>query len=471
MKKTLMDKVGRSKYSQLFGDRDFYRHVLMVVLPMIIQNTLSNVVSLLDNVMVGQVGTLPMSAVAIDNQLLFVFYLCIWGSIAGAGIYGAQFFGSGNLEGVRSTLRYKFIVGAAVTAVAMTVFALFGDTLAGYYIAAGTSDEIRSATIGYAHSYMAVMLAGLPPFLVTQCYAGTLRKSGRTALPMKAGIAAMLTNFVFNSLLIFGLCGFPKLGVTGAAIATVISRFVELFIVVFFAHRDRKNYGFLEGLYRNFRMPAGLAWQMTSKSFPLLANEFLWAVGQAVLLQCYSGRGIATVAALNICSTVSQLFCEIYLSLGNASQILVGQELGANRLEEAKRTAYRMETLTVLCCFASGALLALCGPFIPMIYNTEDAIRVMATRFIMVFVCCMPIFGFAATAYFILRSGGKAMVTFLFDSCFSWAVSVPAAWLLTHETGLPILTIYLCVNVLDLIKCIIGFALLRRGVWVRNLVS
>ncbi|MDD4850864.1 MAG: MATE family efflux transporter, partial [Gemmiger sp.] len=254
----------------LVGDRKFYRHVGMVVLPIIIQNTLSNVVSLLDNVMVGQVGTLPMSAVAIVNQLLFVFYLCIWGSLAGAGIFGAQFFGSGDMEGVRNTFRFKLVTALVIMAGAVGLFLLAGPKMIAMYIAADTAPADAAATLTYASGYLRIMLVGLVPFAITQAYAGTLRESGQTTLPMKASMIAMVVNFIFNGLLIFGLFGFPRMGVLGAAIATVLSRFVELAIVASGAHRSTDRYPFMQGVYRNFHIPRALAVRVFSKSMPLL---------------------------------------------------------------------------------------------------------------------------------------------------------------------------------------------------------
>ena len=453
------------------GDRSFYRHVLTVVLPIIVQNTLTNVVSLLDNVMVGQVGTLPMSGVAIVGQLLFVYYLSIWGSTAGAGIYGAQFFGQGDMEGLRNTFRFKLLVVTVFTAAAIALFVFAGKALICSYIAADTSAEDAAATLGYAMDYLKIMLIGLVPFCLTQCYAGTMRETGRTVLPMKASIAAILVNFVFNTLLIFGLCGFPRLGVVGAAIATVLSRFVELAIVVIGAGRHIELYPFFEHVYRGFRIPLELAKNIMSKSLPLLLNELLWSTGQAVLLQCYSVRGIQVVAAMNICSTVSQIFNEAFLSLGNATAIVVGQELGADRLTNARRTAWRMMSLSLASCIVMGGLLALCAPYIPLIYNTETAIRELASRLICVCALCMPLFGIANCAYFTIRSGGKTLITFLFDSCFSWVVVVPVAFVLTRYTSLAIVSAYLIVCELDIIKCIIGFILVKSGFWVRNIVK
>ena len=452
----------------VIGDRNFYRRVLMVVVPMIIQNTLSNIVSLLDNVMVGQVGTLPMSAVAIVNQLFFVFYLCIWGSLAGAGIYGTQFYGSGDYDGMRQTFRYKLIDIVVILTGALLIFSLFGEKLIGLYMTGDTTASEAALTLGYAKNYLHIMLPGLIPFAITQVYAGTLREAGETSLPMKASMIAMTVNFVFNGLLIFGLFFFPKLGVSGAAIATVISRVVEMLIVVISA--NRAHYPFLSEIFSRFRIDGTVAANIFAKSMPLLANEFLWSMGQAVLLQCYSVRGIAVIAAMNIANTISQIFNEIFLSLGNATSIIVGQELGANRLVNARRSAWRMIALAQASCLVMGALLFLASGFIPQIYNTEPEIRSLATSLIRVIACTMPIHAFANAAYFTIRSGGKTFITFLFDACFTWAVDVVAVFLMTRYTDWYVVRIYITAMLLDLIKCAIGFVMVKKGIWVRNIV-
>lgn len=467
-----MDKTEKLTLREcLLGDRAFYRHVLLVVLPIIVQNTLTNVVSLLDNVMVGQVGTLPMSGVAVVGQLLFVYNLAIWGSTSGAGIFGAQFYGRGDMDGVRHTFRFKLLVSTAITAAAIMLFLAAGPALIGAYISADTSPADAAATLDYAWGYLRIMLVGLVPFGLTQCYAGTLRESGQTVLPMKASMLAMVVNFIFNALLIFGLGPFPRLGVAGAAIATVLSRFVELAIVATGAHRSADRYPFMRGVYHSLAIPGVLVKSIFIRSMPLLANELMWGAGQAVLLQCYSVRGIQAVAALNICNTIAQIFNEVFLSLGNATAIVVGQELGADRLTGARRTAWRMITLSLASCVIMGAALAVCAPFIPRIYNTEEPIRLLATELIRMAALCMPLYGFANCEYFTLRSGGKTFITFLFDSCFTWAVSVPMAYCLSRFSGLNIVTIYLFVNGMDIIKCAIGFVLVKKGVWVKNIVK
>ena len=456
---------------RMFGDRDFYAQVVAVVVPIIIQNTVSNVVSLLDNVMVGRVGTLQMSAVAIVNQLLFVFNLCIFGGLAGAGIFATQYAGAHDDKGVRDCFRVKWMIALSMLACALVVLIAFPKRLIGMYLAQETAQADAAATLGFGMDYLTVMLWGLLPFGVSQVYASTLREVGETRLPMFASVAAILVNLVFNYFLIFGKCGFPELGVTGAAIATVLSRYVETAVIVVYTHMKSHHFGFIRGAYRSLRVPKPLMISILRRGTPLLVNEFLWSSGMAVLLQCYSVRGLDVVAACNIATTVSNLFKVVFLSMGNAVAIMVGQALGANDIERAKNCTWRLMTLSVGSNLIMATLLALFAPAIPNIYNTEPHVRQIATQLICVVAVMMPAYSFSHCCYFTLRSGGKTIITFLFDSVFTWCVNVPAAWLLAYKTGLGIVPLYFGVQALEMVKVVVGFVLVKKGVWIHNIVA
>lgn len=456
---------------RMFGDRDFYAQVVAVVVPIIIQNTVSNVVSLLDNVMVGRVGTLQMSAVAIVNQLLFVFNLCIFGGLAGAGIFATQYAGAHDDKGVRDCFRVKWMIALSMLACALVVLIAFPKRLIGMYLAQETAQADAAATLGFGMDYLTVMLWGLLPFGVSQVYASTLREVGETRLPMFASVAAILVNLVFNYFLIFGKCGFPELGVTGAAIATVLSRYVETAVIMVYTHMKSHHFGFIRGAYRSLRVPKPLMISILRRGTPLLVNEFLWSSGMAVLLQCYSVRGLDVVAACNIATTVSNLFKVVFLSMGNAVAIMVGQALGANDIERAKNCTWRLMTLSVGSNLITATLLALFAPAIPNIYNTEPHVRQIATQLIYVVAVMMPAYSFSHCCYFTLRSGGKTIITFLFDSVFTWCVNVPAAWLLAYKTGLGIVPLYFGVQALEMVKVVVGFVLVKKGVWIHNIVA
>lgn len=462
--------------TRLIGDKNFYKRVLVILLPIIIQNTVSNVVSLVDNVMVGAVGTLEMSAVAIVNQLLFIFYLCIFGGLAGAGIFAAQFAGANDNEGVRYCFRMKLYIAALMSVIAFAVFLLFPQSLISMYLAKGTSAADATATLAFGESYLFVMLIGLVPFALTQAYGSTLRELGETKIPMIASVTAISVNLVFNYILIFGNKGLPFLpfgpfGVVGAAAATVLSRFVEAAIIVIYVHKNAQKYVFIKGAYKSPKVPLELFKNIAKKGSPLLINEFFWSFGMAMLNQCYSLRGLEVVAATNISSTASNLFNVVFLSMGNAIAIMAGQHLGANETEKAKNAVWRLLFLSVMVCIGMGALLAAVSPYIPLLYNTTGTVRQTAQSLLIVVGVLMPFYAFAHGTYFTLRSGGKTLITLVFDCGFTWGLAFPLAFVLSRFTALPIVPMFLAVQLLDVIKCIIGFVLVKKGVWINNIVE
>lgn len=464
-------RANRSLKDRLIGDRAFYKMVFAIVMPIIIQQAITNFVSMLDNIMVGQIGTEQMSGVSIANQLLMVFNLCIFGGLSGAGIFAAQFHGAGNHDGVRHCFMFKVFLCIGLVLLAMAIFIPGGKNLIMLYLHDESSPQMVEATLQYGHDYLMVMLLGLPAFALSQVYSSTLRETGDAALPMRAGIAAVFVNLVFNYLLIYGKLGFPEMGVEGAALATVLSRYVELFFIAISTHKHPEKYPFIHGVYSSGRIPESLVKGIVVKGMPLLVNECLWSMGVAMLTQCYSMRGLNVIAALNISTTVSNLFNVVFLSMGNAAAIIIGQSLGANEGERAKDQAWKMLTFSVFTCVVMGVALSVAAPFIPLIYQTSSEVRRLATRLLLVHALCMPLFAYANCAYFTLRSGGKTMITFVFDCGFSWIISVPIAWCLVHFTGMNILAIYFCVQMADLIKCIFGYILIKKGVWVNNMVG
>lgn len=458
-------------FRKYIGDKSFYRMVLLIVVPVIIQNGITNFVSLLDNIMVGQVGTEQMSGVAIVNQFMTVFNICIFGGVSSAGIFTAQYYGQGSQEGVRNTFRFKFIVCILLTAAATALFLAAGDRLIMLYLHEGAQSGDIAKTLEYGKEYLAVIIFGIVPYAVSQTYASTLRETGETLLPMKAGIFAVLVNLLGNYLLIFGKFGFPALGAVGAAIATDIARVVECVILVCWTYGHRKEHPFIEGAYRTMKIPGDLTANIIKKGIPIMLNEIAWSTGQAFLMQCYSVRGLSVVAALNISSTVSNLFNVVFLSMGGAIAIIVGQLLGAGKMEEAKDTDRKLLFFTVSTCFVFGSLLAMISPFFPLIYNTTQEVQSLATKFILIAAACMPLYAFMHGCYFTLRSGGKTWITVLFDSVYVWAADIPLAYVLAHFTGLPIVLVYLSCQLIETLKCILGYILVKKGIWLQNIVG
>ncbi len=454
------------------GDKAFYRHAFAIALPIIIQNGITNVVSLLDNVMVGQVGDLQMSGVSIVNTLIFVFNLCIFGASSGAGIFTAQFHGTDDQEGIRHTFRFKLLACSLLTVLGIGILLLADDILIGLYLT-GEGDPAQAAqALQYGKEYLLIMLLGLPAFALSNVYSSTLRETGQTTLPMVAGIIAVVVNLIFNYILIFGHLGAPAMGVNGAAIATVLSRYVELVIIALWTHVHKDKNPYIQGAFRSMYIPCQLFGSIVRKGMPLLVNEFLWSTGMAVLNQSYSTCGLDVVPAMNINSTMNNLGSVAFLSMGNAVGIIMGQLLGAGAKESQVRdTNRKLIVLSVLSGIIFGGLMAAASGVFPTLYKTTDTVRALATNLILITAVLLPFHSYINAAYFTLRSGGQTTVTFLFDSCFVWAVCVPLAYCLSRFTDIPILPLYAICQSTDLIKSVLGAWMIKKGKWIQNLVS
>ncbi len=457
--------------TRLIGDRAFYRHVLRLLIPMVVQQFISSFVSLLDNIMVGSLGTEAISAASIANTVLMVFTLAVFGGLSGASIFGAQFYGKGDIDGMRHTFRFKLYFGITCAVLSILVYRFWGGTFIHAFLTGESNggDLLLAQREGVA--YLTVSLWGLLPFVLVQIYAGTLREAGQTMAPMVAGICAILTNLALNWVLIFGHLGAPALGVRGAAIATVISRYVELAIVLVYAHRHTGRYPFFRGAYRSLYVPRRLAGRIARTGAPLLVNEILWSLGMTFINQFYSTRGLNAVAALNITSTAWNLFCVIMFAMGSAVSIMVGQRLGAGQMEEARDVDRKLIFLTEVIHVLIGLAMILAAPYVPLLYNVGPDVRDLTRQMLIIAGLSLPLHSFAHVTYFTIRSGGRTGITFLFDAVYTWLVTVLLAFCLTRFTSLPIVQIYCCVQFIDIIKLVIGLLMLRSDFWARNVVN
>ena len=383
------------------GNRRFYRMVLAVAVPIMVQNGITNFVSLLDNIMVGSLGT----------------------------------------------------------------------ELIGTFLHDGSTEGDLALTLSEGLSYLNVMLIGLIPYVISQVYASTMRETGDAVLPMIASIVAVATNFVLNVVLIFGYLGAPAMGVKGAALATVISRFAELAVLVVWGHTHTDKCSFLVGAYRSLRVPRLLTGRIMLKGLPLMVNELFWSLSITMRNQCYSTRGLDVVAAQNINSTIENLFNVVYLALGTSISIVVGNLLGAGKLDEAKDNARRMAAFSVMSSVGISLLLVSVAWAFPLLYNTGADVRSLATFMILITALFTPFRAFAHAAYFTLRSGGKVMVTILFDSVYMWSIVMPVAFLLANFTSLNILWLFIVCQGVEAAKFLLGALLLKKSNWAKQLVA
>ena len=456
---------------KFIGSKGFYKMVLTMVIPMILQMMVTNLVSLIDNIMVGRLGTEPMSGVSIVNQFIFVFNVTVFGAVAGPSIFGAQFFGKGDHEGQKHTFRFRLLVCAAIIVIAALLFLSFGSPLISLFISKESEAEQASEILSSGMDYLKIIVIGLIPFGIGQAYSSVIRECGSTKAPMAAAMSAVGLNVFLDWCLIFGKLGFPAMGVKGAAWATVTAKAAEALVVIIWAHTHHEKNKYIVGLYRGFHIPARLMADITKKGIPMLVNEFLWSLGMSVVMQCYSVRSTDVVAARNISSTMSNLFNSVYIQMGACIAIIVGAKLGADKLKEARDTDNKLLFFAVAAAAAVGLITLPLAPVFPLLYNTEENVRSLATYMIVIQSFAMPLWSYTNACYFTLRSGGKTGITFLFDFGFTWLIMIPLAAVLAYFTELDIRIIFAVVTFSEIIKVFIGYFMVRSDIWINNIVK
>lgn len=456
-------------FKKFIGDRAFYRSAFAVALPIMLQNFITNLVNMLDNVMVGSLGTEQVSGVAIINQLIFIFNLAIFGAVSGAGIFTSQYFGKNDMQGIRYTIRFKLIVCAFITALVMALFGFAPKLLIGLYLHEGSEGCDTALAMKYALTYLRIMMMGFIPYVITQVYASTLKETGQTFVPMMASAVAVAVNTILNYLLIFGIGFFPKLGVAGAAWGTVVSRVIECLVVLVYASKNKAKHEYFDGAVGNMYIPLTNIKRFSSKGIILIINEIIWATGMSLLAMCYSSYGLAIVAGYSISSTVLNLLNISFRSLGIAIGIIAGRYLGADEFDKATDSVNKLNFFAVCVSIVIGIVAFFVADIVPNFYNVSPESERWAVYFIKTSAIFMPFLCYENSAYFILRAGGRVVITSIFDGYFVFFGVCTVAFI--FKSFAPIWLTYIAVQFCDVLKAILGFVLLKSRIWVRNFVG
>ena len=450
--------------SKMLGSMKMTSLVPKVSVPIMISMLVQALYNVVDSMFVAKYDPDALTAVSLAYPIQVLMIAVSTGLGVGINSLISRRLGEKRVEDARDAAKNGFFL----LLLGYLLFLIFGLFFDGLFFRMSTKDETLRAL---GETYTGIVTIFSFGLFFSIGFERLVQATGNTMLSMIMQLVGAITNIILDPIMIFGYCGCPKMGIAGAAIATVLSRYIETAIIVVYTHTQKEYFSFIHGAYRSLRVPSPLMSGILRRGTPLLVNEFLWSSGMAVLLQCYSVRGLDVVAACNIATTVSNLFKVVFLSMGNAVAIMVGQALGANDIERAKNCTWRLMTAAVGSNLFMSILLILFAPSIPHIYNTEPHVRQIATQLLYVIAMMMPAYSFSHCCYFTLRSGGKTVITFLFDSGFTWVVSYPAAYLLVTLTSLPIVWVVLMVQFMDIIKCILGFVLLKKGVWIHNMVA
>ncbi len=473
-----MNQVFRQCLSELHVDKDrmmkqfrrgYYKDALIIAVPIMVQNIITNFVSLVDNIMIGQLGTSGITAVAVSNQLLLLYIVGVSGALSGAGIFTAQYFGNQDQEGVRHSIQAKMLLAIVIGSIALGIYLVFGESLIDMYVLGGNDPGRSIETKDLALSYLQIMLFGILPIGLSQVYMSSLRELGESRYPMVASMAAVLANMVLDYVLIYGKLGLPALGVKGAGIATVIARVIEMSILIVVTLRCR-NKGMFKGIHKIYEVPRQLLGNIVKKGFPIFISSFVWAFGIAFITQAYSTRGIEAVAAYNIAGTVNGIFVSIFNAVSIAIMIIIARLLGANRMAEARKANKDLLVLSVGICIVIGLVMAFIAIYIPNLYNTSTSTRSASRKIMWVMATALPICAFTNGASGTLKAGGETTRSLMIDSGFMLGLTIPIAYILSRYTDWPIVPMFLLIQYLEIIKALVLYLEIKRGRWIRKVI-
>lgn len=421
--------------------------------------------------MVGGLGTEALSGAAICNQLIFIYNISVNGLLAGSSIFTAQFYGKNDEEGIRNTFRYKLIFAGGLAFFTCLILLTAKEYLIGLFLAgSGQQDAIELAKL-FARQYLSIMAAGLIPYGISQAFAGTLRETDEVNLPMAASLIAVGVNILLSFCLIYGMMGLPRLGIAGAAVANVIARFLECSILFFWTWRKREIYRFIHGGLRLWEVSGQLFWPILKKGIPNFVNAFVWSAGVTLMFQSFSTRGLSAVVAYNIASTVNGVFANVFGGLSVTLMIMVGQQLGAGRIHQARDITKKLLAFAVVICIFIGSIMAAGARYIPELYNMSGEVKALVIKVILIMASILPCCGFTNCAGNTFRAGGMTLLGFALEGIFTMIVVVPCAYILSRFTQLSFLALYIVCQYTEVIKAMIQLSFIRKGNWARNVVG
>lgn len=445
-----------------FGDINFFKSTLIIGVPLMVQQLINTAVNLVDNLMIGQLGDYTLAGVSAVNRYFMIALFGTMGVVAAASVFMAQFYGSNNHKKMQETFRYMIISSSIIMLIFIGISLLVPNEIIRFFV---SDDRVILEGV----RYMSIVTFSFIPTMLTMAIAGSMRAVGDTKAPLMASIASMATNLTLNYILIYGHFGFPKLGVVGAAIGTLIARSVELLIIGYALNKG--TYTFRFHLSTLFRIPKKLIKSITLKALPLTINEVLYASGMALLLRFYGTRGADVISGYAITATVSDLFFTMNAGMSIATTILVSQPLGANKIDQARKNGYQLLGFGFVLSVIFGGLLFLSSFIIPHLYQVSENALWIAQNFLRIMSVLFWIYILNTTVYFILRAGGDSRSTLLIDSGYMWCVNLVVVGIATYYTNINIIGLYLIGQGTDVIKMIITMKFMHKEKWLVNLAE
>lgn len=448
---------------ELFYDKKFYKMVLFLALPIILQNLIASSVNMLDTLMIGRVGEVELAAVGIANQFYFIFSLFIMGISSGCAVFIAQLWGKRDKNNIQKVLGIGIISSVLITTVFNLVGVLFPEKIISIF-------NIDPQVIKIGSSYLKIVCFSYIFTAISFNYAAALRSVENTVLPMLASFLGLVVNGVLNTVLIFGLLGFPAMGVRGAAIATIIARGSECALLVLYTYTSKN---ILAAKAKDlFNITRELTKSVFVTMIPVLLNEACWGLGNLTYAVIYGRIGTQATASIQICTTIFNLFMIITFGLANVAVVVIGKEIGAGREKRGLLYARRLCVVSLITGVILAVVLAITSPIVLTVFKVSEEVLRNSLRILYVYSTLMPLRVFTVILVVgILRGGGDAKYGAIVQGITLWGIGIPLSFVAAFILHLPI---YLVVSVTaaeEIVKCIIVVRRYRSNKWINNIVN
>lgn len=450
-------------FENISKDKGFYKRLVLITVPIIIQNLITSSLNMIDTLMIGKIGEIELASIGIANQFYFLYSLIIMGISSGCGVFISQLWGKKDIKNIKKVLGMGFIIGILGTLVFM-------------FLAIGMPEKIMGIfnkdprVIKTSSSYLVIVATSYIFTSITFNYAAGLRSIGNAVLPMIASFIGLIINGILNYIFIFGKLGFPAMGVKGAATATVIARTVECLIIIIFVYSKNKV------LNAKFKEMVGAAKQLINSFYkitiPIVLNEACWGLGNVTYAAIYGRIGTGALASIQICTTVMNLFMIISFGLSNASVTVIGNEIGANREEKGKLYARRISKITFAISIVLSLILLISAKPILSVFNISESVRMNSLYILYIYAVILVIKIYNAVLIVgVLRGGGDATYGSILQACTLWFIGIPLAAIAAFVIKLPVYIVVLMTAVEEIIKVILLIKRFKSNKWVHNVVK
>lgn len=448
---------------KLHRDRSFYKTMISLALPIVIQNMISSSLNMVDTVMIGKLGEAEIAAVGLANQYFFFYSLVIYGIASSSGIFMAQFYGKQDTVNIHKVLGLGLMIGGAIALLFTGITYLFPQSIMNIF-----TKEADVSSLGV--EYLSIIAFTFLLFSINAVYASALRCTRQPKLPMASSVAALIANTILNYILIFGHLGFKPMGVKGAAIATLISRIIEVSMTLGMVYLGKNT---LAAKAKNLiHIPRELIERFVKSAVHIVLNDGLWGLGVTVCTIAYARTGKQSMAAVQIANTVQNIFFVLIGGLASATAIMIGNKIGEGTEETAYKYAVKSLKLALVLGFVHGLLLLLVAPFIAHWFNVSQDTYVITVNVlrVMAFVIFAKFFNFVMSIG-VLRSGGDTKFIMILELLTIWVIAVPVAFIGALVLKLPIHWVVLLVALEEVIKIFVEVPRVLSKKWLNNLIE